>query len=1284
MIPILYDKRGTEKLAILNDCIECYVEEERNGPLELTMVYPNDESALHLLQENIIVADVNDTLKNQQFRIYEVVKLMSNELEVTARHISFDLAFDVIDTITIENQSCEYALNTIFRNSQFCRHYVGHSDIINAQDYSMQRCTCQEAIYGKKGSIIDTYGTGAEILRDNTDIHVLNKRGNDNGVTIEYSKNLTGFELEEDASELVTRIIPYAKFKEADAAEETTLWVLEGVDSPLINNYSHPYVQYIDYSSSFEQDETPTQAKLIEKALNEFNVNNKDKPKQNFKIEFIPLSKCVGFEGLEDAISLCDTVTIKDSRFNLDTKAKVIKTTYDVLRDRYESMELGEPRTSLGDIISNQDAITGPAGPAGPQGPAGADGSISDFPDSLPDAPILTAKVYGFASIELNWTYENKAYYNYEIYASTTEGFTPNTFDLIHAGQTSSFLFQAEPNETWYFRACAVNSYGRRTEFSDEVEVVTTKIDDLENYFTSAAIGQAVVGSLSADYMEAGIIKGHWVDAKNLSVTDGNGRRTLDIDSFGNVTLNVTSLKILSSDVVTEDKITDTLVTSASQYYLSTSLTELVGGSWEDTAPPWTSGKYMWQRMKYTYRDGSVGYSTAVCIAGAQGEKGEDGKDGTSITVKGTYSSYEELISNHPTGNTSGDAYIIDKNLFVWDGTQFVDVGQFKGDDGEPGEKGQSLVSSTPQWYLSTSKTTQTGGNWVDTMPALVETKYLWLRYKLVWENPSSITYTNPTLEQIAESVKQVIEKQATFEHDMDGFKSTVSATYATKAQVSTVSTTASNALTTANNATQTADQANNTANQANTKANTANTNATNALNKANTNATNITTIQTKQSSLEQTVNGFKTEVSNTYVTKGDASNTYATKSLVTQTASDWTAKFNAGYDQGIVTMNANGITVQHSNNKSVLDSQALKFYEGSTLKSKVDGGIFKFTDANGVELGQVGCGTWAYDRTKAISVLKATYGHSVALSAPYSSTATTSTVGIVHSSHDHWVANDMILYKGLNMSQPIVSGMMNIKPQWSTTMQDYNGSKYGHLTLWGYTNSSLGYSGYVAGNNYLGLGVLAGNTSKIGLGIYEDSNYKGGTRLALGGPLQMNGWSMMNARSTMDLNAQSRYTKSLLSEGTNEHISYGTLSYSDNEIRWCWKENVFTYQDCDVDPVTDEWVYLDRYICYIELPIFMAENIEADYHINVSKMSWGDWRIREKNQYYFILESEENDFAFTFEVVAKLKDGSTIDTNSYVANDSVSELNIEIPQDFKDLEIPINNIQENINIGEE
>ena len=117
MIPLLYKKDAITKIGELTNCIECLVEEERNGLFEASIVYPTTDSIFNSLEEeNVIICDANDTLKAQKFRIYMTRKLMSNKIEVYARHISFDLAYDYIDNIDITNQSCEYALNTIFRN----------------------------------------------------------------------------------------------------------------------------------------------------------------------------------------------------------------------------------------------------------------------------------------------------------------------------------------------------------------------------------------------------------------------------------------------------------------------------------------------------------------------------------------------------------------------------------------------------------------------------------------------------------------------------------------------------------------------------------------------------------------------------------------------------------------------------------------------------------------------------------------------------------------------------------------------------------------------------------------------------------------------------------------------------------------------------------------------------------------------------------------------------------------------------------------------------------------
>lgn len=570
----LYSKDFSTKYGVISSLCEAFVEEERNGLFELSFIMLNTDSLFkYIKEENIVVANANDTLLNQKFRIYMTRKLMNNRVEVFARHISFDLMYDYIDNLSFENQSCEYALNQLFRNSNFSTHYRGYSDIVNAQNYNMSMANVLEAIGGKKGSIIDTFGTGAEILRDNENIHVLNRRGNDNEVTIEYKKNLTGFELEEDTTDLITRILPYAKYNDEETSEEITVKA-SYVDSDNINNYSHPYIKSIDYSDKFEDGEIPTVSKLQDLARKEYKNNKVDMPKQNFKIEFIPLSKCVGYEGLEDKISLCDTVTIIDTRYNVKTQAKVIRTVFNVLKNRYESIELGEPKTTLGDIVGSggdNEPIVGPQGPPGIQGPPGENGSVEDFPDTLPSVPVVTTTVYGFANIEVSWTFENKIYYQYEVYASKEASFTPNTFNLIHQGQTSTFMYQARPNEKWYFKVCAINSYGNRTSFGS-ASAATTKIEDLSNYVENMAIGEALIGTLSLDRGWIGTLKGNYIDARQLSVTDGNGKRTLDIDSFGNVSLDVSSFKLKAKDVATENY-TNNLVDNAKNEAINNSKT---------------------------------------------------------------------------------------------------------------------------------------------------------------------------------------------------------------------------------------------------------------------------------------------------------------------------------------------------------------------------------------------------------------------------------------------------------------------------------------------------------------------------------------------------------------------------------------------------------------------------------------------------------------------------------------------------------------------------------------
>lgn len=180
------------------------------------------------------------------------------------------------------------------------------------------------------------------------------------------------------------------------------------------------------------------------------------------------------------------------------------------------------------------------------------------YPDTLPDVPILTAKAL-YASVILDWTYSNKDYYTYELFASQIKDFNPTPDNRIFEGKASSFLHEVNPSQTWYYRARAKNTYGNTTLFSNQIEVTTRKISDSAEIFEEAAIGHAIIKDLDMDKATVGKLKGQRIDARNLTVTDGNEEETLSIDSYGNVSLNVKTLKIKNENVATEKEINSKL-----------------------------------------------------------------------------------------------------------------------------------------------------------------------------------------------------------------------------------------------------------------------------------------------------------------------------------------------------------------------------------------------------------------------------------------------------------------------------------------------------------------------------------------------------------------------------------------------------------------------------------------------------------------------------------------------------------------------------------------------------
>ena len=88
-------------------------------------------------------------------------------------------------------------------------------------------------------------------------------------------------------------------------------------------------------------------------------------------------------------------------------------------------------------------------------------------------------------------------------------------------------MYQAKPNETWYFKVCCVNTHGERTNFGSAY-ATTTKIDDLSNYVEKMAISDALIGTMSLDRGWVGELKGNYICLIGTNVDDEKIKHTIE------------------------------------------------------------------------------------------------------------------------------------------------------------------------------------------------------------------------------------------------------------------------------------------------------------------------------------------------------------------------------------------------------------------------------------------------------------------------------------------------------------------------------------------------------------------------------------------------------------------------------------------------------------------------------------------------------------------------------------------------------------------------------------
>lgn len=327
----------------------CELSCEINGAWELTMSHPIDgDGRWRELSEEAVIAAPTFLGGKQLFRIDKCVKTDSS-VEVTAYPIFFDSADDCfLMDVRPTGRNGQDALNIMTSGSK----YTGISNIAAGGTAYFIRRNLMNAINGEDApTFIQTWG--GEILYDNYSVFINERIGSDNGLEIRYGKNMESVSHTVDMSEVVTRIVPVAY--NGRTMSGSTPWV----DSGNINKYAKIYTREVKFEdvklaedASEEdaeneiivcEDQDALDTALTQKCEAMFEAGA-DLPSVSIEVNMVDLQHTEQYKDFADLVSvgLGDDVACYNYKLGITTTARVIKLTWDCIRNRSAGMMLGD------------------------------------------------------------------------------------------------------------------------------------------------------------------------------------------------------------------------------------------------------------------------------------------------------------------------------------------------------------------------------------------------------------------------------------------------------------------------------------------------------------------------------------------------------------------------------------------------------------------------------------------------------------------------------------------------------------------------------------------------------------------------------------------------------------------------------------------------------------------------------------------------------------------------------------------------------------------------------
>ena len=513
----------------LSDCISAEVSEELNGAYTLELTYPlNGLHSEYLVAGNIIVAKPNHNQSRQPFRISEVKKSFSNNIQVYANHICYDLSgFPVRSSHTYNSlaatiqgmNSLAASMATPAASLMSFQPFTFSTDMTSSVSFSMEAIqTLRAWMGGQDGSIINVYG--GEWAYDNFNCFLTSRRGQDTGYRISYGKNLEEYEKERTYTEY-SHVCAYWKKSEVVAYSEI---VPTGIDCSF-------RCGYVDASSAYENQPSTSQLNAYARSA----VGSMGFGAQTVTVTPAQIGNDI--IGIGDSVLIC---------YETVFQTRVIKTVWDVLAGAYKTLQLGTRKANITDTIKS--LSTAPSGTGGSSPIAiTVDDALSTVSTNPVQNRIITNAL------------------NNKVSAESGKGLSTNDFTTAEKDKLAGIASGAEVNQNAFGNVKVGSTTIAADSETDTLELIAGNNITLTPSASGDSVTiEAVSGSAPADYVIEVGTSGMWTFRKWYSgIAECWGTSTLASGAFtkaDSIYFRTTGRLALPTDLFVSDPIINVTV----------------------------------------------------------------------------------------------------------------------------------------------------------------------------------------------------------------------------------------------------------------------------------------------------------------------------------------------------------------------------------------------------------------------------------------------------------------------------------------------------------------------------------------------------------------------------------------------------------------------------------------------------------------------------------------------------------------------------------------------------